>query len=535
MTHLDIPACPPDLTIAEAATLMRTRRLSPLELIDALLARIDRIDGDLHSFITVTAEQARRSARAAEQRFAEGEFRGGMDGIPYALKDVFDTAGIRTTCHSRILIENIPTRSAHAVDLLNTAGGVLIGKTATFEFAHGGPSWDLPWPPAVNPWSSRHLPGGSSSGSAAAVAARLVPLALGTDTGGSVRWPAAVCGIVGLKPTYGLVSRTGVFPNSFSMDHCGVMARSAEDCAIALQCIAGHDPEDPTSARHPLPNYRASLSQPLRGTRIGLVRHWYAGNVEPYLAETIDRAVAHLEHLGVLVEEIRLPSLQEFEDCKSLIAMSEVHSVHAWRLEHRPHEFGQSMRSRLMRGDFLSSRDYLRGLQWRRELASRMFRCFRKYDALATAGWLRTAEPNLPGDPLSGAGSAPLIATPFNVTGAPAIVVPCGVSPDGLPISLQIAGKPFDEALVLRIAHAYQLSTDWHRRKPADPLDGSAGRSRPEPVSSGPHSETLFQEEREKALQIISALRSRMRSYDDRFSEPAHVFDPLRLLGGNPS
>src|SRR5437764_10033416 len=280
------------LTIAELNRAYQSRELSPVEVTKALLARIAAHDGKLHSFLRLTEEIALAEAAEAERELMAGKARGPMHGIPYALKDIIETAGILTTGHSKLRQDHVPSADAELVTRLKQAGGVMLGKLATWEFALGGPSWDLPWPPALNPWNPDYLPGGSSSGAGAAVAAGFVPGAVGTDTGGSIRGPAAVCGIAGLKPTYGRVSRRGVFPNTFSMDHCGPLTRSAEDIALFLQAIAGFDPDDPGSEDVPVPNYSAELHGGVRGLRLGLVEDWYRdANAHPDLAPAIDAAV----------------------------------------------------------------------------------------------------------------------------------------------------------------------------------------------------------------------------------------------------
>src|SRR5215831_14650440 len=267
------------LTIADAARLIERRQLSPVELTDALLARIEALDPQLNAFLLPTPEKARGQAKAAEREIMAGKYSGPLHGIAFGLKDIYATAGIRTTSHSKICENLVPTEDATTVAKLYQAGGVLLGKLATHEFAHGGPSFDLPWPPARNPWNRDHFTGGSSSGAGAAVAAGFVPGALGSDTGGSIRGPAALCGIVGLKPTYGLVSRFGVYTNSFSYDHAGPMTWSVEDCAIMLQAIAGHDPKDPASADRPVPDFRTAMTGTIKGLRIGVLRHLYERDV----------------------------------------------------------------------------------------------------------------------------------------------------------------------------------------------------------------------------------------------------------------
>lgn len=454
-----------DLTIAESARLLEQRVVSPVELVDAALGRIEQLNPTLHAFITVTADTARAQARDAEARIAKGGYRGSFDGIPFALKDNIETMGIRSTSHSKLLLDNIPSEDAAVAVKLANAGGILIGKTAAFEFAHGGPSWDLPWPPAVNPWSVKHLPGGSSSGSGSAVGGRLVPAAIGTDTGGSVRWPAAVCGITGLKPTYGRISRRGVHPNSFSLDHCGPMTRTVEDCAIMLGAVAGYDPLDPGSIDEPVPDYRTTLSGSIEGLRIGLVRHWYGTDASPQVVAAVDAAIKQFAALGAVVEEIELAPLIDYTDCKTVISVSEIYAIHEKDLKTQPQNFGKLLRSRAIAGGLVRAEDYVQAMRWRTELTTQMLAYFKRFDILATAGWLDTAEPNTPQ-------SADLFKTlknvtmPFSLSGIPALSVPCGFSADGLPLSLQIVGKPFDEATVLRVGDAYQRRTEWHLRTP---------------------------------------------------------------------
>lgn len=459
---------PAQLTLAESAALLARGEVSPVELLDASLAQIERLNPHLHAFITVAEAESRVAARECEARIFAGGYRGGVDGIPIALKDNIETAGIRTTSHSRILHDHVPSEDAAVAARLKAAGAVMVGKTATFEFAVGGPSWDLPWPPALNPWSSGHLPGGSSSGSGAALAAGMVAGAIGTDTGGSVRWPAAVCGITGLKPTYGRVSRRGIHPNTFSLDHCGPMARSVEDCAILLRAIAGHDRRDPASFDEPVPNYCAGLDGSIAGLRIGLVRHWYAKHAAAEVIDAVDAAASRLAELGAVVEEIELPPLQDYVNCKTVISLGELFAIHEREMKTRPEDFGRSLRQRVLAGSLVRAEDYVQALRWRSELARLTFAAFRRCDLLVTAGWLTEAEPNDPEGP-DFFRSRLLITMPFSLAGNPALCLPCGFSSKGLPLALQIAGRPFDEVAVLRAGDAYQRSTDWHRRRP--PLD----------------------------------------------------------------
>src|SRR6059058_4714735 len=287
---------PDFLTIAEAARLIQQRELSPVELVESRLTRIEKLDARLNSFIRVLADSARAEARAAETEIAGGKYRGPLHGIPIGLKDIYETAGVPTTGHSKVMQDHVPKADAFSVKKLRDAGAVVMGKLATHEFALGGPSFDLPWPPARNPWDTARFTGGSSSGTGASVAAGLVLGGTGSDTGGSIRGPAAFCGLAGIKPTYGLISRMGVLPLAFSLDHAGPMAWTAEDCAIMLQAMAGHDPGDPASADRPVPNYRAALSGDVKGLRIGLIRRFYERDNEANAAtrQAIDAAAKKL-------------------------------------------------------------------------------------------------------------------------------------------------------------------------------------------------------------------------------------------------
>jgi aspartyl-tRNA(Asn)/glutamyl-tRNA(Gln) amidotransferase subunit A len=459
----------PDLAcmdLAELSSWIHAGRITPLEVVEACLARIARYDGAVRSFVTIDADSARRSARIAGEELAAGHDRGAFHGIPFALKDNIDTAGLRTTSHSRQDIDVVPDSDAYVVTRLREAGGILLGKLATFEFAIGGPAWDLPWPPALNPWNTDFLPGGSSSGAGAAVAARFVPAAIGTDTGGSVRWPAAVCGIVGMKPTYGLISRRGVAPNTFSLDHCGPMTRTVRDNALMLQASAGFDPRDPGSANRKLPDYAAALTGDIGGLRIGLVRRWYADEAQPEVTKAVDAAAARLAELGAVVETVDLGDLQPYIDCKTIISSAELYAVHEKDLKTRPQGFSRMLRERVMGGVFLRAEHYVQALRWRSELARLLLAQFARFDLLATAGWLSTADAANP-ETSDFFRALRLVTMPFSLAGNPAMVLPCGFAANGLPLSLQLAAKPFDEATVYRCGDAYQLATDWHLRVPA--------------------------------------------------------------------
>ena len=545
------------LSVAELSKRIHAKELSPVELVQALLARIRRYDGKINSFIRVTEDVALAQARAAEGEIMAGIRRGPLHGIPFGLKDIIETAGIPTTAHSKLLHDHVPATDAVVTRRLYDAGAALVGKLATYEFALGGPSWDLPWPPARNPWNIAYLPGGSSSGSGAAVAAGFVPAALGTDTGGSVRWPAAVCGIVGLKPTYGRVSRRGILPNTYTMDHCGPLTRTVEDCALLMQALAGFDPADPGSAEAPVPDYRAGLTGDIKGLRVGLVRHWYEEDAHPDVAPAIDRAAAQLASLGALVDEVRLSSLLEYADCKTTISAAELYAIHAPELKRRPQDFGKLLRNRVLPGALIRAEDYVQAQRRRTVLCRELGAMFERVDVLVTAGWLTVGDRADP-DGNDNLTQVPHATSPFSVGGVPAIVVPCGVSREGLPLSLQIAGRPFAERLVLRVAHAYEQATEFHRRHPnldkaidGKPVETDFRRAAPLPAPPGrPLSSPdevramlaqaglgLSQTHEAELIDSFKSYEAMLRRLPRDYSygdEPAHSFAPGRLLPNPP-
>lgn len=454
------------LSLAEASELIRTRQLSSVEYVQALAQRIEALDPQVDAFVTPTLDRALDEARSADAEIGRGQWRGPLHGVPYALKDIYDTAGILTSGHSRVCIDRRPERDATTVRKLREAGAVLMGKLATHEFAHGGPSFDLPWPPARNPWNTAHFTGGSSSGSGAALAAGFVPLALGSDTGGSIRGPASFCGISGLMPTYGLVSRAGVIPNSYSFDHCGPMARSAQDCAIALQALAGFDHDDAGSVRVPVPDYAAALVPDLTGLRIGAIRH-YGEEDQPASAETLaafEESLAVLRSLGATVSDARVRPLKESFDIKVIIAETEIYTIHQQALRERPGDFGWDFLQRALPACLFTASDYFSATREHRRTVHQMAEIFDRFDLLVTVG--QGPAPRLDvHDPLS-FWRKPNLFTPSNVAAGPALVVCNGFSATGLPIGLQIIGRPFEDATVLRAGHAFQARTDWHRRAP---------------------------------------------------------------------
>jgi aspartyl-tRNA(Asn)/glutamyl-tRNA(Gln) amidotransferase subunit A len=455
-------------TLAEAARLIAARRLSPVELTQACLARVRALDGTLHAFVYLNEEQALAAARAAEARIMAQGPQGPLCGIPIALKDIIDTRGIPTTCGSRILADNVPAADATCAARLAAAGAILIGKTTTHEFADGGPSFDLPWPPARNPWNPGHFTAGSSSGTAAAVAAGMILGGLGTDTGGSIRGPAALCGIAGLKPTYGLVSRAGVAPAAFTLDHIGPMAWTAEDCALMLQALAGHDPRDPASAARPVPDYAAQLGQGIKGLKIGVIHHFHELDcpVSDGTRRGIEAAIATLRALGAEIRAVTLSPLQDWSACGSLISITERAAAYEEWARTRLGDFSERVQARLMLGALVSGVDYVQALRRRRELRAELQAAMRDLDAVLTAAAPGEA-PKIDAVPKWDVFERPNFTIPFNVTGYPAISVCAGFGGDGLPVAIQLAGKPFAEPTLLRIADAFEKATPFRDRRPA--------------------------------------------------------------------
>ena len=460
-----------DLPIAEAGQQLRDGSLTSQRLTRHLLDRIATLEPSLHSFVLVTEERAMADATRADAELAAGTDRGPMHGIPYALKDIYDTAGIRTTCHSKLLIENIPAKDSVVAGKLAGAGGVLLGKLATHEFALGGPSFDLPFPPARNPWNTDYITGGSSSGSGAAVAARLVRTAMGSDTGGSIRGPAAYCGTVGLKPTYGLVSRRGVFPLSYTLDHCGPLSASVEDAAITTEIIAGFDASDPASADRPAPNLRKGLRDGVAGLRIGVPRNLYkdAEGLAPATVAALDRMANDLAAAGAVVQEIALPDYALFNACGRVILIAEAYAIHEDNLRSRPLDYGELLLMRMAVGATISAADYIQAQRLRRELSEAVNRmALRQCDLLLTACALGPA-PRFADYPADRPGPMHIQTMPFNVTGNPALSMPAGFSDTGLPLSAQLVARPFEEALLLRAGYAVeQIVAAWDTpRSPA--------------------------------------------------------------------
>ena len=456
------------LTIVEIAAALRRKDISPIQLTDALLARIEILDGKLHSFITLTADLARQQARQAEQELQSGTDRGPLHGIPIALKDLYMTQGIRTTCHSAVLENWVPEVDASTFTKLRGAGAILLGKLGMHEFAFGGPSIDAPFPAVRNPWNTDHIPGGSSSGSGAALAAGLCYGALGSDTGGSIRTPSSHCGIVGIKPTYGRVSRYGVVPLSWSLDHAGPMARSVEDCAILLHAIAGFDAKDPASADVAVPNFHSGLRGGIKGLRVGVPRSsWFDDNLglHPETEAVFNQSLEVLKRLGATISDIDGKSFSLARKANQTILVCEAYAYHEKTFQETPMKFGTSVRRRMLEGAFLSAADYLTAQRARAVLNEQIAANFAKVDVFAVPGAPRPPEAFATMDP-NEQNLRPNFTNPFNLTGLPAVSVPCGFTDGNLPAGLQIVAPPFEETTALRAAYAFEQATEWHKRRP---------------------------------------------------------------------
>jgi aspartyl-tRNA(Asn)/glutamyl-tRNA(Gln) amidotransferase subunit A len=460
-----------ELEISALAALLRGRQVSPVELTEAYLERIERLDPSLSSYIRVMPDQARAAARQAEQEIGEGRWRGPLHGVPLGVKDLFDVAGVPTTMGSIILRDNVPEADATVVSRLKAAGAVILGKHNLHEFAFGITSENPHFGAVHNPWSLDRVPGGSSGGTAAAVAAGLCAGGLGSDTGASIRAPASFCGVVGLKPTYGRVSRTGALPLAWSLDHVGPLARSVADCAILLQAIAGYDARDQASATNPVPDFSADLERGLAGLRVGVPREYFFDIVEPDVERLVREAVGTLERLGARVDEVSLPHVRHAQVAGNVIMSSEAAAWHCTWLRERPHDYGPDVLRRIRGGLLVHATEYLHSQQMRALIQQDFAHAFERADVVVSPTVPLVAPPIgrtfEPGGPLNVAPRAVANRTtvPCNLTGMPAISVPCGFA-QGLPVGLQIMGAAFAEPVVLRVAAAYEAASEWRQRRP---------------------------------------------------------------------
>jgi aspartyl-tRNA(Asn)/glutamyl-tRNA(Gln) amidotransferase subunit A len=456
-----------DLDLTGVAGAIHAGKTSSVEVTEAYLRRIERHDGVLKAYITVMADRALAQAREADDEMRRGARRGPLHGVPLGLKDLVAVAGVRTTAGSRVMAGHVSDRDADVVERLNAAGAVILGKLSMHEFAFGRPVVDGPFPTGRNPWDVAREPAGSSSGSGVAVAAGLCAGALGSDTGGSIRGPAARCGIVGVKPTYGLVSRRGVVPLSWSLDHVGPMTRTVRDAAVLLQTIAGRDPGDPSTRDARVGDYTAQLESGVRGTKLGLPRRFYL-DFSGLHADVESAALAAFDELGrqgASIEDVDAPTL-DLAGAIWVTMLSEVYEFHRETVRDQPQNYGEGIRTRIYMGALVTAADFQRGQRLRARLRREIMALFEDVDALVFPGHASPAQrfEDIPMGQIVVPGSR--YTNVWNLLGLPAVVIPCGFSRDGLPVAIQIVGRPFDEATVFRIARAYERATDWHTRRP---------------------------------------------------------------------
>ena len=449
-------------SLTDLARALRERLLSPVEVVEALLGRIEARDEVLNSFITVTGERALEEAARAEAEIVAGRYRGPLHGVPVGLKDLIFTRGVRTTMGSAFFEDYVPDQSATVATKLEEAGAVLLGKTNTHEFAYG-PTGDRSYfGPTRNPRDPARIPGGSSGGSAAAVAADLVYASLGSDTGGSVRIPAALCGVVGMKPTFGRVSKRGVFPLSWTLDHVGPLTRTVEDNALVLNALAGHDPEDPYSANRPVEDFARDLGRGVRGGVIGVPRDFYFDHVAGEVEERVREAIEVFLALGAEVREVEIPDLWETLKTQRLTLAADAYAVHEERLRSEPEKLDAEVRERLLDGERLKAYRYARAQQRGLRAKGEFERALEGADVLLTptvpiaATLVDQRDLNIEGYEESVRSAVTRLTGPTNLTGFPSLSVPCGSTTSGLPVGMQLIGRPFDEATLYRFGHAYE-------------------------------------------------------------------------------
>jgi aspartyl-tRNA(Asn)/glutamyl-tRNA(Gln) amidotransferase subunit A len=460
------------LTISEAADLISQKQLSPVELVEAHLQRIESTEPSLNSFITLLAEDAKASAKTAEQEIQAGNYRGPLHGIPIGLKDLYYTKGIRTTIGSKILRDFVPDYDATVTERFADAGAILMGKLQMHEFALGATSVNPHDGPAHNPWDIDSITGGSSGGSGSAVGSGQVMGALGSDTGGSIRIPAGLCGIVGLKPTFGRVSRRGVFPLSFSLDTVGPMTRSTRDAALIMNVISGYDSRDQSSANVADEDFTALLGNSISGLKIGIPDEFFYDVIESEVAEAMCVATGMLQELGATVERVSIPVLNHSLAISSTILVTEAAEVHIDNLKNRPQDIGGDVRGRLQAGALTSAQDYLKAQRARTEFNNQMAEVMERYDILVApsvptgATKIDQTHIEISGQQVNALALMSRLTRPFNICGYPTTSVPAGFTSTGMPIGMQIAGRPFEDATVLQVTHAYEQATEWHNRRP---------------------------------------------------------------------
>ena len=463
----------PFLSATELGSLIKSREVSPVEATEAYLERIPQIDGKLNSYITVTADRALADAKKAEQEIVSGKYRGPMHGVPIAVKDQVYTKGILTTGGSTILKDFVPDEDATVISNLNDAGAVLLGKLNMSEFAMGD-AFEHPYGRPHNPWDLSRNAGTSSSGSGAATAAFLCATSLGEDTGGSIRGPASFCGLVGIRPSWGRVSRHGVLGASWSMDQVGPISRTVSDCAITLAAIAGHDPKDGHTWDVPVPDYLASLSGGVQSLKIGVITERVQGpSVDPQVRDLVVEAIAQLGELGAVVSEIEIPLIAQSAAISTAVTYGDVSGVHREGIDNHLKEYDYNLQLRLLTGAILPAQAHQKAVRLRHMLRQQILDALEKVDVLVMPTSSIPASP-LPEKAgveskeafLEMLGGRRSFTAPFNLASVPALSINCGFTVDDLPVGLQIAGKPFDESMLFRVAYAYEQATDWNTRRP---------------------------------------------------------------------
>jgi aspartyl-tRNA(Asn)/glutamyl-tRNA(Gln) amidotransferase subunit A len=462
-----------DLDLERVAPMLRRREISPVELTEAALSRIEKFDPHLRCFITVSRELSIEVARAAEAEIMSGTYRGALHGIPLGLKDVIATRGVRTTNGSKIFAESVPSDDATVVERLKKAGAVIIGKNNLHEISMGSTTANPYFGTCRNPWNPLHVPGGSSGGSAAAVAAGLCLGAIGSDTAGSIRSPAAQCGVVGLKPTAGLVPRTGVFPVSTTFDHVGALARTVLDIALILQAIVGYDESDPASQHAPAADYVRDMAGSLNGLKVGVPTSYFFDGIDAEVQNCVRGAIQVVAELGATVVELAWPQAREAAEAVFTIMAVEAARYHRRWLDTRPADYSAEMQSRLQDGASIPQSAYQRAQEARQRLRNQFLTIMESVDIIAAPTNLVPAprqgqtHVQINGKDVPVPAAMPLLGAPQNLTGCPALSLPCGFVNTGVPVGFQLIGRPFQEATLFRVARAYEQATDWHRRRPS--------------------------------------------------------------------
>lgn len=462
-----------DLPASQLSGLIQRKEVSPVEVVEAHLTRIEATEPTLNSFITLLPQQALADAKTAAEEIQAGNYRGPLHGIPIALKDLYYVKGVRNTSGSKIFRDFIPDFDATLTSKLKDAGTIILGKSNTHQFAYGITGENPDYGDMHNPWNPERISGGSSGGSASAAASGQSALAMGSDTGGSIRVPSALCGLAGLKPTYGRLSRYGLTALSWSQDHPGPMARTVEDCALLMNATAGHDPKDPVTSHAPVPDYTKALTGGVKGFRIGVPREFFEAPMDPVVEMAVRKAIGVLEEMGAVIKDVSWPMYRYAAPIAIVIQMAEATSYHADLVRGRGGEYATPVRLLLEAGFFISAPQLNQAQQARTMFVDRSLELFRDVDVLAgpmtpiTAHKIGATEVTVGSSAMTPRSALTQYTRPYNLSGFPAISVPCGFSDAGLPIGLQLGARPFAEETLLRVGHAYEQATNWHKMRPS--------------------------------------------------------------------